>query len=319
LPAAAKKPWKPRASAIGGYLTCLWRAANDRAVHEGRVAFADVGEKGEDTGYAPHGTCIHWVSQTGAGCEFPGKDDPDADALAQAREQFGGDEAAARAAFARGDPKAYAPSAAEWALASTLAPGGDPAIHRQMVVQVSQVLVSDLTKPPDGKPWIAESAWETDYCTGHIDLLSQDFDELGDIKTTAKPPDVAKVVCKPGYLAQMTLYERMVWQVTGVRPRRGFIHYIDSLKGNWTYRVPIDFTRDASKFYSDQLEAFCRFLMSDQLWAAAYPNLGEHCDQTWCPYRPTCKSAIMPPPGKWYDRARAMRPSGVINVRSIVR
>ncbi len=278
---------------------------------------ADVGEKKEDSSYAPHGTCIHWMTQAGIGCEFPAKDDPPAEELKNAMEQFGGNEAAARAAFARGDPKCYAPTAAEWALARTMVPKGDPDIHRQIVVQVSQVLASDLTKSPDGKPWVAESPWETDYCTGHIDLLSQDLDEFGDIKTTAKPPDVAKVVCKPGYLAQQTLYQRMVGQTTGTYPRRGFIHYIDSQRGNWTYRVPIDFTRDASKFYSDQLEAFCRFLMSDQLWAVAYPNLGEHCDQTWCPYTSTCKGAIMPRPGKWYDRAKAMRPTGAINVKGI--
>lgn len=302
--------WKPRASQIGGYLQCLWRAAQDRAIAEGRTTKQDTGGRWEETGFAPHGTCIHWFTQTGIGCRFPNWTNPTDDDVKNASEHYGGDLDATRRAFAAGDPRAWAPLKSEWELARTLF-DGDAEVHNQVVASVSQVLASDLSKPANGRPWIAESAWETDYCTGHIDLLSDDFLELGDIKTTAKPPNYAKVSCKPGYLAQIVLYAHMVEQLTGVQPRSGFIHYIDSMHGNWTYRVPVRFTSSALEFYADQLEAFCRFLMSDQLWDVAYPNVGDGCEELWCPYRDPCKRAIMPPPGRWYDRNRAGRQVGL--------
>lgn len=298
------KPWKPRASQIGAYLACPWRAATDRAIYEGRVQARDVGHD-EQTGYGPHGTCIHWITQTGIGALFPQVANPSDDEVRVAAEHFGGSTAAARQAFAAGDARAWAPTQAEWALASTIF-NGDAAQQRASAVRVSQVLASSIPKPLDGKLWLAESTWETDYCTGHIDLLSQDHEELEDIKTTSKPPNIAKVSCKPSYYAQMVIYSRF----TGAK--RGRIRYIDSRTGNWIYPVPIDFTTDANKFYSDQLEGFCRFLMSDLLWDVAWPNIGEHCEDLFCAYRVSCKHKIMPPPGDFHDIGRASRPSGII-------
>jgi hypothetical protein len=297
--------WKPRGSAVGSYLACPWRAANDRAIAEGRITPDQAKQIGiwEETGYAPHGSIIHWVTQTGIGCVFRPHNATEKEA-AEAAEHFNGSVSAAGLAYAQGNPLCYKPTKREYELARTIFKGSELA-QLDAVAKASQTLASHIPKAGDGKPWIAESAWETDYCTGHIDLLSHDQEEVGDIKTTAKPPEISDVSCKPEYLAQIVLYGRFV------RAKRGFIRYVDSLRGSWVYPVEVDLTTAAVRNYSDQLEAFCRFLMSDLLWQVAWPNIGAHCEKMWCPYRPSCKRAIMPPVGKFVDVRGSMQPMGV--------
>lgn len=247
------------------------------------------------------------MTQVGIGCVFLPRDPEGEEELKGAAGHFGGDINAATAACRRGDPLYYKPTALEYAAARTLF-RGDELAHNQAVAAASQVLASRIAPAADGRPWIAESSWNLPYATGHIDLLSHSYEELKDIKTTAKPPDVAEVVCKPEYFAQVVLYGRF----TGAK--RATIEYVDSLRGTWAYRVKIDLTKPAVRRYSDQLEDFCHFLMSDDLWKYAWPNMGTHCEKTWCPYRISCKRPTMPGPGEWYDAVRAYRPSGLVNI-----
>ncbi len=129
---------------------------------------------------------------------------------------------------------------------------------------------------------------------------------LGDLKTTAKPPQGGWL--KPAHLLQMTAYHRLT------DAERAWVLYLDSMKGQWVNTVWIDFTTDAMKFYADQVEAFCRFLMSDRLFDAAYPNLGDHCVYSWCRYKADCYSKIMPPPGTLYNLSIARKATGPIHL-----
>jgi hypothetical protein len=298
--------WKPRGSALGYYLACPWRAANDRAIAEGKITPEQAKEIGlwEETGYAPHGSIIHWVTQVGIGGIFLGRE-PTIFEAHEAAEHWGGDVEAAKAAYRCGDPLAYKPTKREYEHARTIFKGSELA-QQDAVAKASQTLASHLPRPADGKPWIAESAWETEYATGHIDLLSHDHEDVGDIKTTAKPPELNDVSCKPEALVQIVLYGRFAGS------KRGFIQYVDSQRGMWAYRLHVDLTTQAMLNYADQLEAYCRFLMSDNLWAFAYPHIGAHCEKSWCPYRPSCKRQIMPPPGQFYNGANAMKTVGVV-------
>lgn len=303
-------PWRPRASQLGPYLACPWRAACDRAVAEGRATRDQLRWHEDKTGFAPHGSVIHWVTQVGIGCVFLPREPEGPDELREASEHWAGNQQAAAEACRRGDPLYYKPPAAEYILARSLFRGSVDA-HNAAVAASSQLLASRIAPARDGRPWIAESSWATEYVTGHMDLLSQDHRELKDIKTTAKPPDVADVVCKYEYFAQMVIYAH-------IEPRIevGTIEYVDSLRGNWAYRVPINFKDPAVVEYGNQLEAYCRFLMSDALWAVAWPNLGPHCDKTWCPYRDGCKRRILPAPGtgNWFHAQTAFRPSGIVKI-----
>jgi hypothetical protein len=325
-----KPPWRPRASGVGNYLACLWRAANDRAIYEGTITNEQAQEIGnwESTGNAPHGTIIHWTTQVGIGCVFPPRE-PTAAEVEEAAEHFVDGAAfgdpqiwadakdAALYAFRTGNPKAYAPPAADWAKALGQKGGATPAEQglfrgneenqKRSIAAASQMLANDLPRAADGRPWQAEVLVEADWVSGHIDLLSHDGVEVGDIKTTAKPPEMGGYL-KPGYLAQIVIYGRL----TG--SRKAFIEYVDSMQGRWTYRVNVDLTAPARIEYGNQLEGFCRFLMSDTLWAVAYPNLGSHCRDTWCPYRRSCADRIFPTPGKWYDAVKAFRPSGMVAI-----
>lgn len=333
------KPWKPRASKVGDYMTCLWRAANDRAVYEGRVTPAVVQEMcaaererealGKDW-YAPHGNIIHWTTQTGIGCTFAPQD-PTAEEVEQAREHFLDNDACAlahgneaeiaqefavaeqraREAYRRGDPLAHSPTRSMWSTAAKGFP--TPEAHQRAVIASSQLLAAKLPRPRDGRPWIAESYWETDYCTGHIDLQSSDLTEVEDIKTTAMPPEMKAGSMKPAYLVQIVLYGRF----TGASS--GGVSYVDSKLGMWYYRVPVNLATPAMRAWGAELEDFCRFLQSDALWSVAYKNVGEHCRKSWCPYRAGCADLLIPKPGVMYDLKHAMRPVGAINLHGLAK
>jgi hypothetical protein len=302
--------WKPRASGIGAYQACLWRVANDRAIAEGRITPDDARGIGEweDTGYAPHGSAIHWTAQAGA-CEFPSHEAP-AKEVMEAAEHFDGDPIAAAQAFRDGNPLAWKPTEAEWKLAATLFAGNAEA-HLRVVASVAQLVVNRLPKSPDGKKWVAETSWTTDWCTGHIDFLPQDLSEIGDLKTTSKPPEMGGYV-KPMYLAQVIAYGRMVKQATGVQPKRAWLLYADAQKAAWSYFVPLDLTTPERLIYAENLEGFARFLMSDLLWSVAFPNPGHHCDENFCPYRKSCVRKLMPTGGQWHDAKAAVKPFGVM-------
>jgi hypothetical protein len=318
-----KPPWRPRASGLGNYLACLWRCANDRAIYEEKITDDQAKAIGdfEQTAYAPHGSIIHWTTQVGIGCVFPPRE-PTAAEAEEAAEHFNGNVEAAAQAFRTGDPRAYAPPAADWAKAlgqrdyKTEAEkglfSGDQERQKQAIAAASQMLANRLPRARDGRPWQAEVAVGADWITGHIDLLSHDNAEIGDIKTTAKPPEMGAYL-KPGYLVQVIIYGRLR------QSRHAFIEYVDSMQGRWAARVDVDLMVPERLAFADHLESFCRFLMSDQLWAVAYPNIGPHCRDTWCPYQKSCSKKLFPAPGIFYDMTKALRPSGVVSLGGPVR
>jgi hypothetical protein len=324
------KPWKPRCSSLGVYAKCLWRAANDRRVAEG---LQPPPPPQANTSNASLGTCEHFVLQDGIRCQFPAKILPvdplalfdkvealeranrpldvtnltpkERELLQVADEQFDGDLAAAHTAWAKGDPRCYAPTKAEWADASQLWRGNLDHCREQARATAS-LAAARVPALPNGETWLAEEEFENDYTCGHTDFRRRDNSVLGDLKTTGKPP-------QGGWLKHDHL-----WQLTGYHLLTGapkaWVLYVDSMHAKWVNVVWIDFTTDAMKFFAEQVEAFCRFTMSDRLWDAAYPNIGDHCVHSWCNYRAECYQKIMPPPGSLYNVSIARKAVGPIRL-----
>jgi hypothetical protein len=327
------KPWKPRCSSLGQYSSCLWRAANDRMVAEGVLP---APPPQADTSNASLGTCGHFTLQDGLRCEFPRKRldvDPvnfsfkledlerakkpldatnltpvELELLTLADEHFEGDVCAAHDALAVGDPRCYQPAKAEWEDAAKLW-NGNLDHTREQVRAAASLAAARLPPLPKGEVWLAEEEFENEYTVGHTDFRRRDNSVLGDLKTTGKPPQGGWI--KPAHLMQLTGYHLL----TGAP--RAWCLYVDSMKSRWVNVVWIDFTTDAMKFYAEQVESFCRFLMSDKLFDAAYPNLGEHCVYSWCKYRSECYSRIMPPPGSLYNLSIARKATGPIRLTAI--
>lgn len=325
--------WKPRCSSLGVYAKCLLRAANDRQVAAGLLP---PPPPQDNTSNASLGTCEHFILQDGLRCEFPRKVLPidpvnffykiedleraqkpldsssltpmELDLLRAADEQFEGDIAAAHDAFSRGDPRCYAPTKAEWEDASQLWKGNLNHCREQARASAS-LAAARVPALPKGETWLAEEEWENEFTSGHTDFRRRDNSVLGDLKTTGKPP-------QGGWLKHDHL-----WQLTGYHLLTGapkaWCLYVDSIHAKWVNVVWIDFTTDAMKFFADQVADFCRFLMSDRLLDAAYPNLGDHCVQTWCKYKSTCYQKIMPSPGSLYNVSIARKPVGDIRLIAI--
>lgn len=298
------KPWKPRASSLGYYLKCLWRAANDRKIHEGELPKPP---EQDDTTAADLGSCGHFTLQDGLRCQFPRaarlQDDPEV--IEACADHFQGNLAATLAAFAVGDPRCFAPSHKQW-LSAACKWGGNLDVTKERVRAMATVAAGKVPRAPDGKPWLAEAAFENEFTSGHVDFLSQDHSMLGDLKTTAKPPLGNWI--KPEHLAQLTAYHLM----TGCK--RAWVLYVDSTHQSWVTLVWVDFTTDGMKFYADQIADFCRLLVSDRLFEVAYPSIGDHCIHAWCKHRVGCYDQIMPPRGSFVNVTLAHRPTGPIRL-----
>ncbi len=328
-----KKPWKPRASSLGGYMSCLLRAANDRMAYEGQ---REAPPEQESTENASLGTCEHFTLQDGIRCSFPRKVlnvDPrefaqylaEADSMGgsptapdqsewsdddkllyeTANEHFDGNLIDTHAAFARGDSRCYAPTKAEWEDAAKLF-DGDLTRTREAARTAATLGAAKVPRLPDGAVWRAEDELENSYTIGHTDFLREDRKVLGDLKTTAQPPKGGWM--RTYHLPQLTAYHLL----TGAE--RAWVLYLDSLKGRWVNMVWIDFTTDAMKYYADQIRSFCEFLMSDKLLDVCYPNIGDHCKTAFCRYKAECYQKIMPPPGDLYNLSLARKPSGPIRL-----
>lgn len=264
-------PWRPRASSVGYYMKCLWRAAQDKLRHYGQLPEGLFHEQ-DDTSYADLGTCIHFTLQDGTRCVFPGP------------------------------PEDHAPTAEEWKSASSHF-GGDLEVTRERVRAAATLGAQKLPKAPDGKPWKAEWAYENEWTTGHIDFLSHDGSIVGDLKTTTKPPVNRRI--KAEHQAQLAVYHIL----TGAP--KGFVLYVDSMRAAWTTTCWIDFLKPDFQFYCEQVKAFCQFLMSDRLLDVAYPNLDHtNCTGCFCPYTKSCYGRMAFPPGVDYNAVAARMPTG---------
>lgn len=266
--------WVPRASALGGYAACLYRAVSDRMWQEHEGEGWEPEEQG-DTSHADHGSVCHFHTQDGVRADFPG---PAAD---------------------------HAPDAAMLASAAKLF-GGSLERQADCARRAATIAASLLPKLPTGTTWKAEESWNLGYLTGHTDLRYSTGEILVDLKFTSKPPTHNKV--KLAHLPQMAGYTRMC------KPRRICVIYVDKTNAAWGLPVWIDCMTDQWQWYTEQMMAFAQFLMTDGLLAAATPNVGDHCHQGWCKYTAQCAKRITPPAGLFFNALKARKPTGPMKI-----
>jgi hypothetical protein len=307
----ARLRWRPRASGVGQSLDCDWRAANDRAIHEG-LADASIKDPERETCNMSLGTCIHFETQDGIRCQFAPQDmawlnsDDDETELEEAYYEvcdrdFGGDVHTCTQAFLTGDPRTHRPPTSMYLDAAKLF-GNDLPFTRERIRASALLAAQHIPASPDGKPWIAETTHENEYVTGHSDFWSQDGTVLGDLKSTAKPPNHGYIHYT--HLAQLAVYHNL----TGCL--RSFVLYVDSMRAAWTTLVWIDWTLPGMREYTQHIADLCVYLGSPELYKNARPRLGDHCKDTWCPYYGGCHQRMMPPRGIHINAITAKAPVG---------
>lgn len=258
--------WKPRSSSMGYYLACDYRAAFDRAVHEGLMALpqAVVDDQAKPKPSADLGTCIHWYMQDSMRCVFP-----------------------------TGDPLTHKFTQAQLDCAASLF-GHDIDSTLTVIQKVAQMAIPEMPPTPDGKPWLAETEFTDERiqvigCSGHIDFLSQDGSTIVDLKTTAKKPLYGRI--KPEHLVQQIVYGLLV----GEPIRRCHVLYASS-RGDWVcLSRPFEFTTEDGARFVEHVREYIQYLIGDQLMVRAVPRIGVHCYESWCPYTALCRDAIIPP------------------------
>ncbi len=320
------RPWKPRASSIGNYIRCEWRALQDRLIDDGSIPapmrLPSSHRKPRESPNAALGNCEHFVLQDGIRCEFGPRDTRylDFDKIETApfeqlsREEkefveycrtfFDNDIDATEAAYKAGESRIYQPLPSEWKYASELF-GNSLEVTQQKVREVALLGASKVPTTPDGKPWLSETELENDILTGHTDFLSQCRTVVGDLKTTARPMTHAWI--KYEHLAQMASYHILT------NCKKTWVLYLDSMRAAWSVMVWIDWTLPGMQRYAEQVADFCKLLMSDKIFDVAMPRLGEHCSSTWCAYHDSCYSEMMPPKGILFDATASKRATGTFS------
>lgn len=208
--------WVPRASSLGGYTLCEFRAYLDRMVSIGEIP-APGAAATKSSPYADLGTLIHARMQSDMGCVLPSN-------------------------FAIPDQVVFENAATLFA--------GDMGRLTNAVHKAARVGASAMPPSPDGQPWLAETAWrQGNQLTGHIDFLSQDFTHIVDLKTTSRKPDHNRM--KPEHLVQLVAYKILVPAAT-----TGHILYLDSVRQSWSMLVSVDFTKPQVAQYIDAITAW---------------------------------------------------------------
>lgn len=256
--------WKPRCSALGHYMSCTYRAAFDRAIHEGLLdagpeVFAAIEEKKASSPYADLGTCIHYHLQAGIGAEFPGPQQlyaPTPEQLANAAELFGGN--VVKAALAIRECAVFA------------------AKHMPALAP--------------GQKWKAEVPVRTRHYPGHIDFLCAEAGLIVDLKTTSRPP--LHPTIKPSHLVQLLAYVDAIEEANG-RPavpilKQGVMLYVDAQSAGWALPIPVDLHDPGIIEYRNMVRAFAASLCSKNLYKIAHPSIGPACEE-WCPYTMLCR------------------------------
>lgn len=262
----------PRASSLGYYMSCEYRALLDSLVHAGELPAPD---EPDDTKYADLGTCIHWEWQRALGATLPDNMGP------PTQDEFEAIEAQFESAATLFD------SFEECSAAITNA-----ATHAAEIVQ---------SRYP-GATWLAESAHELDkHLTGHIDLISPDYKTIIDLKTVSRKPDYGRP--KVPHIYQLVAY----YLLTGQVAERGVLLYVDAMKANWTLWCEVDFTTSEFKRMADRaLDQLGRITTPDAL-ASAIPRFGTHCQSDFCKHRHRCRDRYIPGPGVLVERTPSRR------------
>jgi len=247
--------WKTRASQVGYYVACPHRAQLDRMYfYSGGLPEHIQEEKDKPAPYANFGTCAHWMLQQKLGCLFPPPNDTTT---------------GAGASIAFTDEHKYT----EDQLAGARALFGSQT--ENMLAKVVALGQRDMMDSPDTMPWLAETYWENDYLTGHIDFISQDLSTIVDLKTTTRPPPAGHI--KPEHYWQMLAYSLIV----GDMVERAYIYYVSS-KAEWTITSDvIDFTDKIVSTDRYRLGGFLNDMVAEPN-PHSCPNLSA-CKPTYCP------------------------------------
>lgn len=271
--------WSTRSSQLGYHMQCDLRALLDRQIALNEIE-APAGYDGRrvSSPYADFGTCTHWFMQAQLRCIFPDADDevnkvhiPATDTLRDIR-------------IAR-----HKYTDERFKSACKMFDDNEDRTTR-MMAKVATLAISVMPTPEDGKPWLAESHWRNQDCSGHIDFLSQDKLDVVDLKTTTMKPPKGRM--KPEHLVQQVGYAFMVYHRTGIMPKRIYVLYVSS-RGEWvTLSEP--FVPEDNVEFVRQVWAYARYLRSSDLYDRACPHLGDHCFKGFCPYVDSCRDKIIP-------------------------
>ncbi len=250
------------------------RAVFDRFLETGAFTLpagdqATVDELKKDSKYGAFGTCCHFELQDGLRCVWP-----------------------------TGKSEDYKYTPEEFKTAS-LMHGGNADRTLEMIRRVARYAAPFVPKPADGKPWLCEHKFGNPFLTGTIDFLSQDGLEIGDLKTTTKPPVNRRA--KYAHVIQMVCYHILVPSA-----KRGWILYVDSLAASWSTLVPIDYQSAEMQELEAQVVAYAKHLRSVNLPKSAIPRMGSHCEDNFCPYRRVCHDRYRPDAGTAHEAKLAV-------------
>jgi hypothetical protein len=241
--------WRPRASSIGYYYLCQWRAAADRAIAEGyaeqEIHEAHTENKERISPYADLGTIAHWLAQTALAAQFPG--------LPEQHKYTSGHVKVAASLFGGQESKALTAAAAA----------------------AGRAVRSINDRIGTGRTWLAEVPLEDQWGTGHCDLMDDEY--VCDFKFASRAPSGPKFV----HILQLLRYHIF----TG-RPK-GALIYADMLKDTWGSLYLFDFTEPRVQDLCLEMRAFLNVISDPELLARiARPTPGDACD--FCPYSKIC-------------------------------
>lgn len=251
---SGQKPWKPRGSALGGYFACDMRAKYDRMVYDGELESPGC----ESSAYADFGTLCHYeLMANQLRLKFPdGKEAPTPEMEANAMGLFNGN--------------------AERMHARKLSVAMRAAAHFPVA--------------PEGTEWLAETAYKQPWLQGHIDFISSDGSEIGDLKTTSRKPDKGRI--KPEHYYQLMGYVLLA-EAVGADVRRGWILYEGSIS-DFSLRVDVDLSTPQAHAMRAHVRKQIQYLRGARLATWAMPRLGSHCSSGFCPHRVRCHDTIVP-------------------------
>ena len=258
----AKNKWRPRASQLGHYMACSYRACYDRAWHEEALELtaeqrAAIEAAKASSPYADLGTCIHHHLQAGIRASFPRGEDP--------------------------------PTPEQRLNASSLVNGNLDRLDQTIRASAVKAAQS-LPCQREAGGWEAELSVHVREGSGHIDLLTVDNEWMVDLKTTSKPP-VGRM--KPAHLAQVLFYHYALEQDLGRVAKNICVLYVDSMAGAWAVPVNIDPLSEAMQEYRKHAVEYAGMLATKSLYKLAVPQIGGACEE-WCPYVSLCRDRFLP-------------------------